>query len=84
MNEKLAEKILKTFKELGRILGVLQQEKVVEERTKKLVELLIDLRQKFRQMGDFKTSDTIRSELREVGIILEDIPEGTKWRLKRS
>jgi cysteinyl-tRNA synthetase len=82
INEKLAEKIVKTFKELGGILGILQQEKVVEERTKKLVELLIELRQKFRGMGDFKTSDAIRSKLRKVGIILEDVPEGTKWRVE--
>jgi cysteinyl-tRNA synthetase len=48
-----------------------------------LVQILIDLRQEFRQAKDWAKADAIRDRLAEVGIALEDGPEGTRWRLHR-
>ncbi|MDH7484646.1 MAG: cysteine--tRNA ligase [Anaerolineae bacterium] len=48
-----------------------------------LVRLLIELRQEARQQKDWARADAIRSRLAEIGIILEDGPEGTRWRLGR-
>jgi cysteinyl-tRNA synthetase len=48
-----------------------------------LVQILIDLRQEFRQAKDWAKSDAIRDRLAEVGIALEDGPDGTRWRLVR-
>jgi cysteinyl-tRNA synthetase len=48
-----------------------------------LVRLLIDMRQEARQARDWKQSDAIRDRLSEMGIALEDGPEGTRWRLSR-
>jgi cysteinyl-tRNA synthetase len=48
-----------------------------------LVQILIDLRQEFRQAKDWAKADAIRDHLAEVGIALEDGPEGTRWRLMR-
>ena len=48
-----------------------------------LVQILIDLRQEFRQAKDWAKADAIRDRLAEVGIALEDSPEGTRWRLVR-
>ncbi len=48
-----------------------------------LIQLLIDLRAEARARKDWSTSDAIRDRLAEVGILLEDRPEGTTWRLKQ-
>jgi cysteinyl-tRNA synthetase len=45
-----------------------------------LVKLLIELRAQARKKKDFKTSDQIRSQLKELGIILEDEKTGTVWK----
>ena len=49
-----------------------------------LVQILIDLRQEFRQARDWARADAIRDHLSEVGIALEDGPDGTRWRLYRN
>ena len=48
-----------------------------------LVQILIELRQEFRQAKDWAKADAIRDRLTEVRIALEDGPEGTRWRLVR-
>jgi len=44
------------------------------------IESLIQQRAEARAAKDFATSDLLRDELAEAGIILEDKPEGTIWR----
>lgn len=44
---------------------------------------LVDLREQFRKQKDFKAADEIRSQLKGKGIILEDTPEGVRWRRTR-
>ena len=34
-----------------------------------------------RKAKDYKTGDIIRSKLSEMGIIIEDKPEGTRWKI---
>jgi cysteinyl-tRNA synthetase len=46
------------------------------------IEELIEKRNKARKNGDFKEADSIRKELEDNGIILEDTKEGTIWRRK--
>jgi cysteinyl-tRNA synthetase len=46
-----------------------------------LMQAIIDLRQSSRKLKDFKTADTIRLRLGELGITLEDRPGGTDWRM---
>lgn len=50
---------------------------VLDER---LIELLIEVRSKARQEKAYAIADLIRDRLRELGIILEDTPAGTKWK----
>ena len=50
--------------------------------TPQLVQLLIDLRNDARKAKNFAEADTIRMRLDEAGILLEDTPQGTKWRFK--
>jgi len=51
-----------------------------EEKLSKEVEDLIKMREEARRAKDWKTADVIRNKLREMGIILEDTPEGVKWK----
>ena len=45
-----------------------------------LMKLLIKLRQEARQSKNFAMADAIRNGLTEIGVTLEDRPEGTMWR----
>ncbi len=47
------------------------------------VDLLIDLRTRLRGIKQFELSDMIRDRLTELGIALEDSPQGTKWRQEK-
>lgn len=72
---------LSLIKELGGVLGIAQKsrQKVLD----KEIEELIERRQKARKEKDWKTADEIRDKLKEMGIILEDTPQGVKWTIQR-
>ncbi len=42
---------------------------------------LIKMREDARKNKDYSKGDMIRSKLREIGIILEDKPDGTRWKM---
>jgi len=71
----------------GDVLGVVkdqyaQQDGASDKTIEKLVESLIQQRADARSRRDFTASDAIRDKLAETGIILEDKPDKTTWRLK--
>ncbi len=72
------------YRELGgKILGIIPGEdagSASAEREAGLVQLLIELRAAARANKDWATSDKIRDQLKELGIILEDRPDGTVWK----
>lgn len=45
-----------------------------------LMQILIDFRHQARQARNWAAADAIRDRLAELGIVLEDGPEGTRWR----
>jgi cysteinyl-tRNA synthetase len=47
------------------------------------IEAAIQKRKEAKQKGDFATADQTRRDLAEKGIILEDGPNGTTFRIKR-
>ena len=82
LSADLKNNILKFFKELGGIFGILQK-KIKKEKLSKNVEKLIQEREKARKKKDWKKADAIRIKLKNIGIILEDTPDGVKWRIKK-
>jgi cysteinyl-tRNA synthetase len=72
----------------ARLLGLLQQDPEIWLRTtgraeidEAEVERLIGLRAAARQAKDFEEADRIRDQLAAEGVILEDQPGRTRWRL---
>ncbi len=62
---------------LSKILGILYKEnQILEEEIMELIEK----RTQARKNKDYKLADEIREQLRQRGIILEDTPEGVKWK----
>ena len=51
-----------------------------EELLDEEIEQLIEERNQARSNRDFARSDEIRDLLKEKGILLEDTPQGTRWR----
>lgn len=49
-----------------------------------LMELILEIRQDMRRRKEWKISDEIRDRLQKIGFIIEDTPQGTKWKLKET
>ena len=65
------------FDQLTGVLGLVYNRK--QETLDSEIEELIEKRTAARKAKDFKTADEIRDRLKEMGIILEDTPQGVKW-----
>lgn len=65
------------FDELTGVLGLVYNRKT--ETLDSEIEELIQKRTEARKNRDFKTADEIRDRLKEMGIVLEDTPQGVKW-----
>ena len=70
----------------GDVLGIIPDGVdggVNAEREAGLIRILIDLRTQARANKDWATSDKIRDQLKELGVALEDRPDGTVWKIER-
>lgn len=47
-----------------------------------LIDLIVELRTEARQAREFDKADRLRERLQELGVVLEDRPEGTRWSFK--
>jgi cysteinyl-tRNA synthetase len=79
----------KLLDEFGQILGISfsfaksKHPENSDDKIGKLIELLIDVRQKLREKKDWALADEIRNRLSELGIILEDAKTGNgKYTIK--
>ncbi len=50
------------------------------EEYSKLVEVILSIRQKARESKHWDVADAIRDELATIGIIIEDSPQGARWK----
>lgn len=66
------------LKELNGVLGIAAKKETGGPQPE--VEKLIAEREEARKNRDFKRSDEIRDKLKEMGIAIEDTPQGTKWK----
>lgn len=79
------EAIDQLYRELGgEVLGIIPdqiQAGASADREEGLIQLLIDLRAQARANKEWATSDKIRDQLRDIGVVLEDRADGTTWKL---
>jgi len=81
------KEVLGTFRGLLDVLGMefpvgdrgIDQESSV----KGLMDFVVDLRQEMRDRKDWEIADEIRDRLQELGLSIEDTPEGPKWRARK-
>jgi cysteinyl-tRNA synthetase len=79
ISESNAKDLISLLQEFDKVLGVLEwEENKIEERIQKL----ISQREQARADKNWELADKIRKELESEGIILEDTPDGTKWKRK--
>lgn len=72
-----AVKIKEFMVDIDKVLGfvVIKQEELSDD-----IQKLVDEREAARKAKDFKRADEIRDKLKEMGIVLEDTPQGVRWK----
>ncbi|GER67280.1 cysteine--tRNA ligase [Weizmannia acidilactici] len=76
-SEVVLKAFIKEFEALAGVLGLkLEEEELLDEE----IEALIEKRNEARKMRNFQLADEIRDKLKEMNIILEDTPQGVRWR----
>ena len=74
------ERVLAEFSELLTIFGIyFEQKELIDDE----IEALIVERNQARLAKNFARSDEIRDLFKEQGIVLEDTPQGTRWRREK-
>lgn len=70
--------------EVDKIFGILTPKKMNPGLIlgKDAVQKLVAIREKFRLKKEYKTADEIRKTLEEIGVLIEDTPQGPKVELK--
>lgn len=89
-NSELASQLAGELKELSNVLGILQDDpekflqagETVQEGSlaEQEIELFIEQRTQAKQNKDWALADKIRNDLKQQGIVLEDVATGTSWR----
>lgn len=88
ISESDAKNLISLLQEFDKVLGVLEESSRLamgmglEKGIPKRVQDLISQREQARADKNWELADKIRKELESEGIILEDTPDGTKWKRK--
>ncbi|MCH7952769.1 MAG: cysteine--tRNA ligase [Chloroflexi bacterium] len=69
-----------TLRELAGVLGLTLRERETAQGADAFIELLVELRNDLRHEKQFALSDKVRDRLLDLGITLEDVQSGTRWR----
>jgi len=83
---KTKEKTVEILRQLLNVLGIRAEKRRLDQPIvmERLINSIIKVRQQARERKDWKTADAIRDELGSIGFIIEDTPEGTKWKTRES
>lgn len=74
--------VLDFFAEMNRIFDVIvpaEEEAADDGLANDLMEMVMTLRANARKNKDWGTADFIRDELKKLGIVIKDSPEGSRW-----
>ncbi|WP_420848218.1 cysteine--tRNA ligase [Natranaerofaba carboxydovora] len=79
-NKVVLDKVLNRLQKMDQVLGLLPEVSANEEILDEEIWEMIEKRQTARKEKDFATADAIRDELKEKGILIEDTPQGVRWK----
>jgi cysteinyl-tRNA synthetase len=84
VKKSLIEAYLSLFAELGDVLGITfgEAEQATGGPSNEEIEALVAERTQARKDRNFARADEIRNQLQEMGIVLEDTPQGVRWHRK--
>lgn len=81
---KLLDILAHVFAEMCSIIGVLEETAAPaaadDSKEAELVEMIIGMRQEARVAKNYALADNLRNQLTALGIVLEDTPQGVKWK----
>ena len=70
------------FVRLEDVLGLLNKKKTSDDIDQEKIQELIEKRSQAKKDKDYALADAIRDELNEMGVLIKDTRDGTKWELK--
>jgi cysteinyl-tRNA synthetase len=76
-DKKTLESVENFLRDIDKILDIIDESKMELTKDEKK---LIELREQFRRLKDFRASDEIRQQLKEKGVTVEDTAHGVKWK----
>jgi cysteinyl-tRNA synthetase len=82
LSKEEAKRVYALMMHFDKVLGVIGEAKF-EEKLPKEAEELIRRREEARKAKDWETADKIRAQLKAMGIIIEDTPQGVKWKIEK-
>lgn len=80
VNQEHLEQYIELFNEMNQVLGIIAEESA--ELLDEDIEQLIEERTEARKAKNWARADEIRDILQEQNIVLEDTPQGMRWRRK--
>ena len=82
VNRSRSPALARQLTALGGILGIAPRAEAADPEAAE-IQALVDARQAARKAKDFAEADRIRDELTARGIVVEEGPDGAKWRRSR-
>ena len=86
LDAKIIYRVRDVYMEMAGIIGIFEKAvKAVDDNAEfklidNLMEIIIANRQAAREAKNWKEADNIRDKLKNIGIILEDTPQGVRWK----
>lgn len=81
-SKEMVEKVLNLFLRLEDALGLENRKKSADDLDVEKIEALVKERTEAKKNKDYKKADQIRDELSQMGVIVKDTREGSKWEIK--
>ena len=78
-----ATQIYSLLTNLNLVLGVVSEITKTEELPREAQEL-ITKREEARKAKDWKTADTLRQQLKDMGVTIEDTKQGVRWKIEKA
>lgn len=82
LSRKLVAKVKLRLDEYDSFFGIIDRStaQASQENIDQVIQAMLQLRQDFRKEKNFAVADKIRDTLAGAGLVIEDTPQGAKWR----